>query len=212
MVDPFVVNMKNNEEYDVRIDRKSIWGNPYTVELFGRQECIRKYKEWFVKQPNLVRQLPSLTGKRLGCHCAPESCHGEFLSELANPHENILRVMVSGSRTVTDETIIYFCMSAALKDYKKYDKVYFFHGDARGVDRVAGKIAEEKGFTVIPVPADWDGEGKKAGYLRNNIMLSLVDRCIIIWDGESKGTKHVIDSTDNYPNITDVFYNRTDVF
>lgn len=48
----------------------------------------------------------------------------------------------------------------------------------------------------IPVkkfPADWGGLGKRAGYLRNEQMADYADALIAVWDGKSKGTKHMID-------------------
>lgn len=46
---------------------------------------------------------------------------------------------------------------------------------------------------LIHIPAMWDELGKKAGYERNERMAKLADALIAIWDGKSKGTKHMID-------------------
>ena len=42
-------------------------------------------------------------------------------------------------------------------------------------------------------PADWDKHGKSAGYKRNLEMAENADALIAFWDGESRGTKHMID-------------------
>lgn len=42
-------------------------------------------------------------------------------------------------------------------------------------------------------PAEWDKYGKSAGYRRNVDMVDRCDYCLILWDGQSKGTKHDID-------------------
>lgn len=79
-----VVNLKE-EGYDVRIDRKTKWGNPYVVGRDGtREECIDKYAEWLEDQEHLLNALHELKGKRLGCWCHPHPCHGDILSRLAN--------------------------------------------------------------------------------------------------------------------------------
>ena len=44
------------------------------------------------------------------------------------------------------------------------------HGDARGVDRDAGRIAKQAGYEVEAMPADWS-QGRKGGVLRNEEML-----------------------------------------
>jgi hypothetical protein len=78
-----VVHCKK-DTYDVYIGRPSKWGNPFTIGKDGdRDEVIRKYKEWIVTQPNLMRSLHELKGKTLGCWCKPNACHGDVLVELS---------------------------------------------------------------------------------------------------------------------------------
>jgi hypothetical protein len=80
--DTAVVNLKN-QGYDVRIDRKTKWGNPYVVGRDGtREECIHKYDEWVQEQDHLMISLHELKGKRLGCWCHPHPCHGDVLVRL----------------------------------------------------------------------------------------------------------------------------------
>lgn len=83
-----VVNIKNKEYYDVFIGRPSIWGNPFIIGKHGnREQVIAKYREWILKRPDLMAQLHTLRGKRLGCYCAPLHCHGHVLAELADTKE-----------------------------------------------------------------------------------------------------------------------------
>ncbi len=85
-----VVNRRNEKE-DVYIGRGSIWGNPYShlpsqhvgvVRVASRAEAIRHYSEWIRAQPHLLARLPELRGKRLGCYCKPQPCHGDVLVAL----------------------------------------------------------------------------------------------------------------------------------
>ena len=50
------------------------------------EERITKYREYIVKKldkdPNLVKELRQLKGKKLGCWCKPDACHGDVLLEL----------------------------------------------------------------------------------------------------------------------------------
>ena len=79
-----VVHCKK-EHYDVYIGRPSDWGNPFSIGKDGdRNEVIRKYREWIMEQPNLLKKLPELKDKILACWCAPQACHGDVLLELAN--------------------------------------------------------------------------------------------------------------------------------
>lgn len=42
-------------------------------------------------------------------------------------------------------------------------------------------------------PAQWDRDGKSAGYKRNVVMAILSDALIALRDGKSRGTKHMIE-------------------
>ena len=82
-----VVNLRH-EFYDVRIDRRSKWGNPFRIGPDGtRAEVIAKYRAWIQTQPHLLASLGELNGRRLGCWCAPRPCHGDVLVELAEKQE-----------------------------------------------------------------------------------------------------------------------------
>jgi hypothetical protein len=43
---------------------------------------IRKYKEWILKNEELLGCLGELKDKVLGCYCKPLACHGDVLVEL----------------------------------------------------------------------------------------------------------------------------------
>ena len=72
-----------HEVFDVRISRPTIWGNPFVVGRDGtRDEVIAKYRAYVLSNEALMRSLPALRGKVLGCWCAPKHCHGDVLVEL----------------------------------------------------------------------------------------------------------------------------------
>ena len=80
-----VVN-KYKEPFDVYIGRGSIWGNPYTVQAYGRKLCIEMYEQYMRQrlhqEPELYLELLKLDGKVLGCFCKPKPCHGDVLVKL----------------------------------------------------------------------------------------------------------------------------------
>ena len=79
-----VVNIRM-EDFDARIDRRTIWGNPFRIDRDGtREEVIAKYRAWIVHQPELMKRLRELKDKRLGCWCKPLACPGDVLVELLN--------------------------------------------------------------------------------------------------------------------------------
>lgn len=71
--------------YDVYIGRPSKWGNPYIIGKDGtREEVIQKYEAYLLNRPDLLAALVEVSGKRLGCWCAPQSCHGHVIARLAD--------------------------------------------------------------------------------------------------------------------------------
>lgn len=79
---------KNTHDYEY-IGRGSYWGNPYSMYEEGddRDEVVRKYKYDFDygKFPNKEKsEVYKLIGKRLGCFCNPQTCHGDVLADYLN--------------------------------------------------------------------------------------------------------------------------------
>lgn len=81
-----VVN-KYSSEYDINIQRGTIFGNPYSFEEYGDQ-AIPMFKEYFI---SLIRDgkitkshLEVLRGQRLGCSCKPKPCHGDIIAKIVN--------------------------------------------------------------------------------------------------------------------------------
>jgi hypothetical protein len=79
---------KSTADYEY-IGRGSYWGNPHSMYEEGddREEVIRKYKYDFdyEKFPNKEKsEVYKLTGKRLGCFCKPQACHGDVLADFLN--------------------------------------------------------------------------------------------------------------------------------
>lgn len=66
-------------------------------------------------------------------------------------------------------------------------------GEAKGADSLGRRYAEEMGLEILSFPAQWDKYGKSAGYRRNEEMAKVADGLVAFWDGESKGTKHMIE-------------------
>lgn len=80
-----VVNLAHRVPYDIRVDRASIWGNPFKVGRDGsRAEVIARYEEWIRTQPALLARLPELRGRTLACWCWPLPCHADVLARLAD--------------------------------------------------------------------------------------------------------------------------------
>lgn len=67
-------------------------------------------------------------------------------------------------------------------------------GTATGADKMGEMWAVESNIPRVLYPADWDTYGKRAGHLRNLEMAKYCDQAVVFWDGESKGSKNMIDN------------------
>lgn len=73
----------------------------------------------------------------------------------------------------------------------QYGDIEIVSGTCRGPDKYGERYAFDNKIRVKQFPADWI-LGKKAGNLRNSLMADYADAALILWDGESRGTKDMI--------------------
>lgn len=81
-------DVKSTPEYEY-IGRGSYWGNPYVMHEDGatREDVINSFKYDFENEkfPNKEKsEVFKLAGKRLGCFCKPQACHGDVLADFLN--------------------------------------------------------------------------------------------------------------------------------
>lgn len=67
-------------------------------------------------------------------------------------------------------------------------------GGANGADKLAERFALEFSIPFKLFPADWNKNGRAAGPIRNAEMADYVGEGIVFWDGQSKGSKNMIDN------------------
>lgn len=105
-----------------------------------------------------------------------------------------VKIIVAGSRVVTLRQHVEYAISRGLQllgaSIGEYELVV---GGAQGVDFLAETWAKTHKIPYRLFPANWTEHGKKAGYMRNVEMGEYADALIAVWDGSSRGTKHMID-------------------
>ena len=99
------------------------------------------------------------------------------------------KVIVAGTRGFTNYNLMCKKLDTLLCNLKDIEIV---SGTARGADSLGEKYAKENNLVLKQFPANWDKYGKRAGYLRNSQMADYADYLVAFWDGESKGTSHMI--------------------
>ncbi|KAF9158835.1 hypothetical protein DFQ26_007194 [Actinomortierella ambigua] len=66
----------------------SVWANPFKITSnCTREEAVARYEAYIKgRLASGEVNLDSLVGKRLGCWCSPELCHGHVLVNLVAEH------------------------------------------------------------------------------------------------------------------------------
>ena len=112
----------------------------------------------------------------------------------------MIKVIIAGSRNfynydiVEDTVVSYFMSRGILKE-----NVEIISGGARGADSLGEQLADSYGLKLTVFPAQWNTYGKAAGMIRNKEMADYAikdsDKAILFafWDGQSRGTKGMID-------------------
>ena len=87
-----VVHCKRHP-YNVYGARPGPFGNPFSHKvgtrarfLVGsRDEAIERHEQWFLSNPDLVERVKrEMTGKVIGCWCAPQRCHCDVYARVCN--------------------------------------------------------------------------------------------------------------------------------
>lgn len=105
-------------------------------------------------------------------------------------------VLCTGSRGWTNEGIIYDALSTLAQPLR------IIVGDADGADAMFWLAAEVLDIPRLRFDAKWKLYGRKAGHLRNDVMLDLLiairrrgeEHAFVLaaWDGNSPGTRNMI--------------------
>lgn len=120
------------------------------------------------------------------------------------------KVIIAGGRRFTDYKLLKETMNMLLK--RRHDVTVisgacdtglltYNRSDGTivcGADGLGEKYAREHGHPVTPFPAQWSTLGRSAGYIRNEEMAKYANAAVCFWDGQSRGTKHMIDLATQY--------------
>lgn len=102
-----------------------------------------------------------------------------------------MRVIIAGGRDFSNYKLLRQACDYMLS---KAESIEIVSGTAGGADQLGEKYASERGYSIRRFPADWEKFGRAAGFKRNSEMSNYADCLIAFWDGESKGTRHMINT------------------
>jgi hypothetical protein len=99
-----------------------------------------------------------------------------------------MKTIIAGSRDGV--TILHIEQAMSSIDWPVTEVV---SGCASGADVLGIYWAKMNRKPVTKFPADWLKHGKAAGPIRNRQMAEYADALVAVWDGESRGTRNMID-------------------
>ena len=94
-----------------------------------------------------------------------------------------MKVAIIGSRNMNVEN---------LQDYLPEGTDEIVSGGARGIDTCARNFAIKNGLKLTEFRPEYNKYGRGAPLRRNETIVNYADMVLAFWDGESRGTKFVI--------------------
>ena len=95
-----------------------------------------------------------------------------------------MKLLIAGSRGVKEFD---------LSSYVGKDVDTILSGGAKGIDALAEEYADKYRLSKIILRPRYDLYGKSAPLKRNEELVDLADKVLVVWDKKSKGTRHTID-------------------
>lgn len=115
-----------------------------------------------------------------------------------------LKLIIAGSRSIED-----YDKLKEIFNTLPYPVIEIVDGMARhGVDMLGVRLANELNIPLKEFPANWDKYKKSAGMIRNKEMSIYANGILALWDGESSGTKNMIELMSNKKDkLISIYYN-----
>ena len=101
-----------------------------------------------------------------------------------------MKLIIAGSRRVLLNQKTLINMVTTLPFSQEITEIV--SGGAPGIDSLAIKCFVNGPYKLTVMEAGWNTYGKAAGMIRNTAMAKYADALLVVWDGSSRGTKHMI--------------------
>lgn len=119
--------------------------------------------------------------------------HSQPLDAASPEHPmKTFKLIVAGGRDFNDYARLSAELFALAEGELQAEQVSIVSGMARGADALGFHFAQQENVQCHEFPANWNQYGKGAGYRRNQQMAEFSDGLLAFWDGQSKGTAHMI--------------------
>jgi hypothetical protein len=103
-----------------------------------------------------------------------------------------MKVVICGSRDLQNYQLVEEAVTRS-----GFEISTVLSGSSRGVDRLGIAFARNHHHPVQVFMPEWERFGKRAGMVRNREMAQTAEAVIAIWDGQSRGTRNIIELASN---------------
>ena len=121
-----------------------------------------------------------------------------------------IKLIIAGGREFDNYKLLLKYITAFQQThYLTPDLLTIVSGGARGADKLGERYAREYGIEFERYIPDWEPNGvfdRTAGFRRNKLMAQNATHLLAFWDGESRGTKNMIDTAKRLGLSVDVVY------
>lgn len=114
----------------------------------------------------------------------------------AERRRGMFRVIIAGGRGFDNYAYLEQTMDFLLQNIE--DEIIIVCGEARGADALGKRYAEERGYQIRSFPPNWEKYGFGAGPIRNEDMAKYAHALVAFWDGQSRGTRQMIETARRY--------------
>lgn len=182
------------------------------------QACLEVTRKAYKLKGNSIRDYQTTEGesgqfqRRLKVYNQRKDPEGNTVKRVPGPHGRTIhyvpekqprriRLLVSGSRNLEDESLVEFGIDVALHPYlKDSPQITLIQGECRGVDTLAKGIAVKRGWKVMSFPYI-QKLGRAGGPVRNQQMLveGKPHVAVLFLTQESKGTRSMLNLIEKHP-------------
>lgn len=114
-----------------------------------------------------------------------------------NAKDYKVKIIVFGTRHYNNRKQFHETILDYLENFD--EPVLFISGAApSGADDLIIRWCLKFNYPCLKMPADWDKFGKAAGFRRNEDMAKIATHALGFWDGQSPGSKHMSELSDEY--------------
>lgn len=113
---------------------------------------------------------------------------------------------IVGIKNYDDEETFLSKITKKLKRFAEDDTFEFITSEEYGVAALARKYFEEHSEKYVVIKADWEEQGNRAGFNRNEMIVDMAKELFVFWDGKCPYLKEIIDNAMRFKKRVSIIF------